>query len=347
MSTVKKRATILSVFVAAVVFSLFLQGCETEPQKKAAGAKPVVGILVYRQDDPYIGLVTKAIQKALEGKAEVEVLYAEDDQLVQDDQIDSLIRKNVSALALNIVNPLAAGKAVDAIKKAGIPVVFFNREPDLGTIRTYAKACFVGTNIFDAGIMQGDIIAELWKKHPEYDKNNDGKCQYIMIQANVDNPEALARTEYSIKRARENGMAMRQVGETLLCNWNETLARDAMRLVFPLNESIVELIIANNDSMALGAIEALMESGYNREGGDPSKFIPVVGVDAIPQAIEAIQKGVMSATVLQDSGAMGNAVAALVMNAINGKNFLEGTSHAWDDSGVAIRIPYSRYSSGQ
>lgn len=347
MPTMKKRAKAIAAFAVAALFAACLWGCEAKSPGKSARTKPLIGILVYRQDDTYIGLVTRAIREALANAAEVEVLYAENDQMLQNEQIDALIRRDVSGFALNIASPQAAAAAVDTIKKANIPVVFFNREPDLNSIRIYSKARFVGTNTFDAGIMQGDIIKELWDKRPQLDKNKDNKCQYIMIQANLDNPEALARTEYSVKQARANGIAMQQVGETLLCNWDEKLAYDAMRLLFPLHEGSVELIIANNDTMALGAIKALNESGYNLEGGDPAKFIPVVGVDAVPQAVAAIRKGIMSATVLQDSNAMGKTVARMILNAIAGKDFQEGVPYPWDESGIAVRIPYSRYTNEQ
>ena len=126
-----------------------------------------------------------------------------------------------------------------------------------------------------------------------------------------------------------------------MCNWDEATARQAMQAALAAHEKQIELVIANNDSMALGAIAALAERGYNT--GDKTKFIPVVGVDATPQAMAAIQKGVMSATVKQDGEAMAAAVAALTLNAVAGKAFLDGTPYSWDASGRAIRIPYSLY----
>ena len=330
--------------IAAAALSILLGGCGSGPEEKPAKeGKPVVGVLVYRQDDTYIGLVTKAIVAAFSDKVEVTVLFAENDQLLQNGQIDTLLRKKVDALALNIVDTQAAGAAVDTIKKAGIPVVFFNREPDLAGIKAYDRARFVGTDPFDAGIMQGDIIKELWEKHPEFDKNRDGKFQYLMIQANLDNSEALARTEYSVKQARAVGVPMSQVGETLLCSWDKSIALEAVTTTFPLYEGKIELIIANNDAMALGAIQALNKTGYNLPGGDRAKFIPIVGVDAIPDAVAAIKGGVMSGTVVQDSDSMGKAIAAMLLNAVDGKDFLNGLPYSWDESGIAVRIPYSRF----
>ena len=318
-------------------------GCGGE--KESPREKPLIGVLVYRQDDAYIQLVTRAITETLSGRAEVEVAYAEGDQMVQNEQIGVLLGKKADALALNIVDPQAAFKAVDVVKKAGIPGVFFNREPDLNSIKGHDKARFVGTNASDAGVMQGDIISDLWRRHPEYDRNGDGKFQYVMIQANLDNPEAIARTEYSVKQARALGVDMQQIGDTLFCNWDDALAYEAMSLVFPLVGDKLELVIANNDSMALGAVRVLNEFEYNLAGGDPARRIPVVGVDAVPAAVEAIRQGRMSGTVVQDGKAMGEAVALMMLNGIGGKDFLEGLPYAWDDSGIAIRIPYAPYTS--
>jgi methyl-galactoside transport system substrate-binding protein len=338
MNIVGRRAAVTVAFSLSLFFSVCLWGCESKPPEKAAPSKTTIGVLVYKHDDTYIELVSSAIEETLVGKAEVEIVAAEGDQLMQNEQIDAFIKKNVSALAVNIVDTQAAARAVDAIKKAGIPVVFFNREPDLNSIKAYDRARFVGTTASDAGVLQGEIIAELWRKHPEFDRNKDGKCQYVMIQANLDNPEAVARTEFSVKQARKEGVDMQQVGETLFCSWDENMAYEAMRLMFPYNGNKMELIIANNDSMALGAIRALNEFGYNLGGGS-SIFIPVVGVDAIPRAVEAIQKDKMSGTVVQDSAAMGRTVAAMLLNAVGGRDFLDGVPYNWDDSGIAIRIP--------
>lgn len=331
----------LAAFTLAMLFAVCLWGCEAAPQK------PSIGVLAYRQGDPYVDLVAGAIREALADTAEVAIVYAGGEQLLQNEQIDALIKKKTSGLVVNLVDPLAAATVVDAIKRAGVPVVFFNREPDLDSIKNYGKARFVGTKAPDAGVMQGELIRELWTRHPEYDRNGDGVCRFVMLQAALDIPEAVARAEYSVKQARAEGVAMRQLGETLLCNWDKTQAYEAMEAFFPHHENSIELIIANNDSMALGAIQALNAYGYNLGGDDRAKFIPVVGVDALPQAVEAIRKGGMSATVVQDGDAMGKTVAAMILNAVNGKDFREGVPYPWDESGIAVRIPYSRYSNEQ
>ena len=349
-----RRALSGTLLRSIAIFSLIsallsAAGCDTAPAPKpaATGAKPVVGIFLYKKSDAYISLVGKALEGELAGRADLVVEYAEEDQITQNRQIETLIEKKPSVLVVNLVNTQGAADILDKAKKAGIPVIFFNREPDPTVFAGYEKVAFVGTYAADAGKMQGDIIKKLWDTHPEYDRNKDGKLQYAMFQGNSDNPEAVARTEHSVKRARELGVAMSQVGETHVCDWDEALAKQAMQMALAAHPDTFELILANNDSMALGAIAALAEQGWNTEGGAAARFIPVVGVDALPRAVEAVQKGVMSATVKQDDKAMGKAIAALTVNAVNGKPFLEGTPYSWDASGLAVRIPYSLYTGGK
>ena len=348
MKTITLRPLRMMALAAFALFLLVLAGCDSTPppaakSQAAPRTKPLVGVLLYTDADVYISLVSRALQEALNGKVDYAVLSAGRDQFVQNEQIEELLARKASALAVNLVDILAASHIVDKAQKAGIPVVFFNREPDLNGIRTYDRTCFIGTTPLDAGKMQGDIIKRLWDAHPEYDRNKDGMFQYVMLQANTDNPEAIARTEYSVRQARDLGVSMRQIGETMLCDWDEDQAYQAMRLALASLKDSVELVVANNDSMALGAIRALTEQGYNLENGEPGKFIPVIGVDAVPQAVDAIRKGIMSATVRQDGSLMGQTIAAFVLNAVNGKAFLEGTPWQWDDTGIALRLPYSPF----
>jgi len=326
----------MSIF--KVLFTLVLTLVLAGP---AQAAGPNLGILIYKYDDTYISTVRNALGKALEGKATFTMQDGKGDQAAQNDQLDVMLEKKVNGLIVNMVDAQAAGGVLDKIKAAGIPVVFFNREPDLGLIQEYDKAVFIGTNAADAGKMQGDIIKKIWDSHPDYDLNKDGQFQYVMFQGEPDNPEAIARTEWSVKQAELNGVKMAKIGQTYVCNWDTAQAQAAMESALAANEGKIELVIANNDSMAMGAIAALSNIGYNIEGG--GKFIPVLGVDATDQAIDAINKGLMSGTVKQDGQAMGEAIAAVMLNLAAGKAPLEGTSYKFDDSGIAVRIPYSPY----
>lgn len=324
-----------------IILCLFSTACSDEAASPASTTKPTIGVLIYNKSDVYISLVREAIEQALEGKALLHIQYAEEDQITQNEQIKNLLEQKVSALLVNLVDPQTASVSLNEAQKHKVPIIFFNREPDLDIVKKYPKAMFVGSDTTEAGKLQGDIIAQLWAKNPGYDRNNDGMFQYIMLQGNSDSPEAIARTEYSVRHAKQAGLRMRQVGETYVCNWDRRQGAQAMQLAMATYGDSIEIVISNNDSMALGAIDVLAQHGFNT--GDPQKFIPVLGVDAIPEAATAIQRGSMSATIKQDGQAMGKAIAVLALNALAQKDYLDGTPYTWDASGIAVRIPYAPF----
>ena len=286
--------------------------------------------------------VRQAIEKEASAVSNVELLMndSKGDQAIQNDQIDILIEKGVDALAINIVDIGAVQTVIDKAKAANIPIVFFNREPDAKVLAQYDKARFVGTNPIEAGIIQGEMMAEIWN-NGDYDTNGDGVMQYVMLMGDADNPEAIARTQYSIETVEKKGIATEELGMQI-CNWDADKANTAVSAWFAKMGDKIEFVVANNDSMASGAIAALQAAGYN--AGDPEKFIPVVGVDATEEAKNLINNGYMSGTVKQDAEGMAKAVFQLSFNAAQGKDFLDGTSYKYDDSNIAIRIPYQPYS---
>ena len=80
-----------------------------------------------------------------------------------------------------------------------------------------------------------------------------------------------------------------------------------------------------------------------RGAEDKAKHVGVFGVDATEEAKAAIQAGSMDGTVMQDGKAMAEAMYTLAKNAIDGKDYIEGTDYQWDESGIAIRIPYKKF----
>ena len=112
-------------------------------------------------------------------------------------------------------------------------------------------------------------------------------------------------------------------------------------MLIGLRKMDIDVIIANDDSMAIGAVKALQEYGYNK--GEKSKTIPVVGVDVIPKAKEFIEKGYMLGSVYQDPKDYAEALYEVGMNLINYKNPVADTKYTLDDTKVSIRIPHTNY----
>ena len=303
-----------------------------------------LGVLIYKFDDTYISTVRAAIEKYAE-EADVTInLDMQDalgDQAKQNDQMDILVEKDLDAVLINCVDTGSAQGLADKAKEAGIPAIFFNREP-AKEIMESCDGLFVGTTASEAGVMQGDLLADMWEAHPEYDLNGDGVCQYLVFKGEPGNPEAEARTSYSVSQAEERGMKMENVqGEPVVANWATDQAQNSMEAILAAHEGEIEAVFCNNDDMALGVISALNAVGYNTDA-EAENWIPVIGVDATDAGVEAINSGKMAATVKQDGDAMGKALIEVAINAANGKDFVEGTEYEIAEDGVSVRIPYSR-----
>jgi len=93
--------------------------------------------------------------------------------------------------------------------------------------------------------------------------------------------------------------------------------------------------------MAIGAIKALQKYGYNK--GNNSKYIPVVGIYALPEAQELIKQGLMTGTVIQNPHEHANAIYTIGMNLATGNNSLSGTNYKFDETGVTVKLPYYAY----
>lgn len=344
------RKILTIIIIPVIIISILLVFAEktTANTLPAPEGKPIkVGVLLYRFDDAFIALVRQSleqIQKSNEGKIEFTFYDGKNNQAIQNQTINNLIQTgDVDLLLLNLVDTESNAQVIiNRIKEKNIPVILFNREPnDMNIVKSYNKAYFVGTNAEEAGILQGKILVDAWNKNKKsIDKNGDNILQYVMLMGERDNIEAIARTRYSILTINNAGIKTQEIA-LRVCNWDEDVAGSMTETLYLKYGNKIESIIANNDAMAIGAIQALQKYGYNRGGS--TKSISVVGVDAIPIAQELIKTGIMTGSVLQDADTMAEALYKIGMNLVSNKNPLEDTDYKFDQTGVAVRIPYKEY----
>jgi len=245
-----------------------------------------------------------------------------------------------------------------------VPVLFFNREVSDAVINAYDHAAFIGTDAAEAGVFQGMAIAQFLLADDNistFDVDGDGQIRYVMLRGEHGNAEAFFRTYYSVRTANEllaaSGVQLvpSAANETstlyaddgisnyfLYANWSAAEAHRLMSTALVAHSPAagdIELIIANNDDAALGAISALAEIGFNTGHGSPK--VPIFGVDATDVARIAIADGTMTGTVMQDGRGMAQAVLELSNNIANSEHLMANTGHHnIDDTAAKIRIPH-------
>jgi methyl-galactoside transport system substrate-binding protein len=334
----KKKGLILSLTMASTL--LLATGCSDSSSGSGKSGKggddlPSVGATIYKFDDNFMSYVRRAMESAADGKAKLMLNDSQNDQAKQTEQVDTMIAKGAKSLAINLVDPKAAPTIIDKAKAKNLPVIFFNKEPDAGVLDSYEKAWYVGTTSSESGVIQGEMIAKAWEANKDkWDKNKDGKIQYVLLKGEPGHPDAEARTKFSVDTIKEKGIEVDELAiDTAM--WDATKATEKMDAWLAKFGDKIEFVITNNDGMALGSIAALEKAGYFK--GD--KFMPVVGVDAIPEALEKIEAGQMVGTVLNDAKNQGAATVDLAINAAKGKDILDGTEWKLDDT-KAVRVPY-------
>ncbi len=304
------------------------------PAAPAAVEMPKIGVTIYKFDDNFMSFVRRAIETNAKDKAELMLNDSQNNQATQNEQVDMMISKGVKALAINMVDPQAAPSIIAKAQAANLPVVFFNKEPNAADLKSYDKAWYVGTASAEAGVIQGKMIVDLWKAKPELDKNKDGKIQYVLLKGEPGHPDAEARTKFAVQAITDAGIGADQL-ELQTGMWDSVKGKELMDAWLAKHGDKIEMVIANNDGMALGAIQSLKANGQF----DGGKWMPVFGVDAIPDALEQIKAGLMAGTVLNDAKNQGKATTELAINVAAGKDPLDGTEWKFDEN-KAVRVPY-------
>lgn len=305
----------------------------------AAATDVSVGVCIYKFDDTFMtGVRNNMTSQAQTLGAKLDIQDSQNKQPTQNDQVDSFITKGVSALAVNPVDRTAAAPIVEKAKAKSLPIVFLNREPEADVMKSYDKVWYVGAKAEQSGTMSGEIIADYFKANKTADKNGDGKIQYVMLQGEPGHQDATLRTKYSIDAIEKAGFKTEKLAADTAM-WDKVKATDLMN-TFIASQGLdkIEAVLANNDDMALGAIEALKAKGYNK--GDKTKFIPVVGVDATAPALQAMADGSLLGTVLNDAENQGKATVNIAVAAAQGKQITKDTIGYDVTDGKYVWIPY-------
>ena len=260
----------------------------------------------------------KAQLKAMENKERriiVSTKSGNDDQQEQNEKVEEMIDAGCDVLCINLVDRTAPSRIIRMARNEDIPVIFFNREPVREDLMQWEKLYYVGCDAEQSGIMQGEIAAEYINSHPEVDKNKDGKIQYVLLEGEAGHQDAISRTEYSVKTLMKNDVILEKLSYQL-ADWNRGQAENRMNRLISQYGKKIELVMSNNDEMALGAVEAYRTVGYAREDW------PVIfGIDGLEEALEAVKAGEMQGSILNDRVDQAKEMAKMAVELFEGEDF--------------------------
>jgi len=285
-----------------------------------------IAFFQYKSNDTFISEMMAYMTAKVPDGADFEVRDAGNSQSVQNQQIIELISGGYDLFIINAVDRLACSSIMERCTSEGIPVIFFNREP-LEDALAGRDVYYVGADADSLGEKQADMVAELFTTRfagSRFDRNGDGAVQLVILKGEQGHQDAEKRTDNCVARLKELGFDV-NVLAIEVADWNRRDGYEAMRKLYAQHGERIELVFSNNDDMALGAIDYLLDSGVfpgNAEEGGALPFV-IVGVDGTAVGLDAIRDGYLYGTVNNDSVKQSDAILALVDYIIGGKDFAD------------------------
>lgn len=272
--------------------------------------------LFLSQQDDYLNVLQQECAEAAEANGyQFRMEDAEGDQDKQISQIKKALKKDESVLLVNLVDPSRADEVVKAAGNRGI--VFINREPEDHDVLNKTHI-YVGSQEETAGELQGQVLAEYCQSE------GMKEIRYLLLTGPDSLPSSQQRAGAVLNVMESTGFLMQSLtAKPLSCDYSRQTAEKKVskQLSAGLKAEDIDCIISTNDAMALGAMDALKEV-------NPEAEPIVIGVDGIPDALQAIHDGSMMMTAYQDASRQAQTAIQVANNLNHGYSYDQGITVA-------------------
>lgn len=332
------------ILAAGIVFCMCMRSlCACESQQLSGEDKVRVGVAYYNQSDTFLNELIACFKEELQSfesddlEVTVTVRDAAGSQRTQDDQVKEMLDAGCNVLCVNLVDRADPSEIIDLARERDIPIIFFNREPVAEDLMQQDGLYYVGAEAEESGIMQGELAVDAIRQNDRIDRNKDGKIQYVVLEGEAGHQDAIIRTENAVETLKSNGIALEKLSYQI-ANWNRAQAQNRMEQMIGQYQNKIELVLANNDDMALGAMDAYRKLNYT-ESALPVFF----GIDGTDVGLQAVRNGKMAGTVYNDKEGQAEAMAKLAVAAATG----EGMEDIEFENEKYIYLPYQKVTPDQ
>ena len=303
--------------------ALLLTGCGAGAEREADRLQ--VGLVYYNENDTFLtellscfGDEISALQDSTESvnkkggsrpQASLTVRTGAMAQRTEDRRVEELLEAGCNVLCVNLVDRTAPVQIIDMAREREVPVIFFNREPVREDLLRWDRLYYIGSDAKEAGTMQGEMAAAAIRTDVRADRNRDGRIQFVVMQGEPGHQDVIVRTENAVRTLQSelqgSGLTLDKLSYQI-ANWNRAQARTKMEQLLQQYGSTIELVLCNNDDMALGVLDAYDASDMT-EASRPLIF----GTDGTKEGLQAVADGRLQGTVYQDKERLAAQMAAL------------------------------------
>jgi inositol transport system substrate-binding protein len=252
-----------------------------------------IGVSMALFDDNFLTVLRNGIDaQSKDLGVEVQIEDAGNDVAKQLDQIKNFAASGVKAIIVNPVDTSATQAMSDAAAAANIPLVYVNRQP-INVDTLPENQAFVASNEVDSGTLETIEVCNLLKAAGKAEANI-----YVMM-GELSNQAAVQRTKDIHDVMGDGRCAVKlNIIDEQTANWSRDQAQTLMTNWISAGKPY-DAVIANNDEMAIGAIQAMKAAGVDM------KTMIVGGIDATQDALAAMAAGDLDVTVFQNAAGQG------------------------------------------
>ncbi|CAG5007149.1 D-threitol-binding protein [Dyadobacter sp. CECT 9275] len=284
-------------FIASLILLNFScgQSGKDETKDQGTGKKIVIGATMLSMQNEFIVNVTDEMEaKASSLGVELIVVDAERSALKQVEQVESFIAQGVNAIIMNPCEVEASSPAVKLAIDAKIPIINVNSET------AAAPTAFVGSDDEESARIAMKYIAE----------KLGGKGNVLMMHGYMGQAAQIKRDKGAKEILKANPGIKLLAEQT--AEWDRAKAMSLTENWIQSFGGQVNAIFAQNDEMGMGAVKALEAAGLKNK-------VIVVSIDAIPDALQGVKKGILDATVFQNAAEQGGKAVEIAVKLAKGE----------------------------
>jgi len=270
--------------------------------------KVVIGALIRNMDEQFVADYAMNLKKVAAAKGvDLKLLDARSDQATQLDQLNTLLSQGVKYFVIVPNQTEATEQMAKAIAAKNGGAAFSNIQPSVEALKVSPNFFLASSPESVAGTIQSEIIDNYFKKNPK--KITNKEINALMLLGQLGHPAQKYRTDAVIAGLKAKGYKVNIIASDT-ANWKPDEAQQKMDAWIAAYKGKFNIVITNNDGMALGAVESLLTAKYTDDPSDVTKDtdgdgivlkVPVLGVDATQVALKSMSEKKLYATVLQDA----------------------------------------------
>lgn len=335
----KKSSCIIKYISIFLILGMLLQSCAFNKPGTDAPETIKIGVCVHDEYETFLWSEIEHMREWAKQKEKetgikfiIDVVSAKGTQLTQNDQVNDFIDKDYDVLCVNIVDRTDTSVIIDEAINSQTPIIFFNRELVEEDLERWDKLYYVGAVATQAGRLQAQIIKDALSDNRIFDKvdaNHNGTIQYVMLEGDKKHQDTIVRTQV-VQSELSRDFSLEKLGDEYT-DWSMDQGKSKMNSLIEKYPFQIEMVIANNDDIALGAIEALEEKDYPLD-------VFVVGVDGTKDGLEAIRTRRLDGSVYNDAKGQADTIMKMAYALATNQAIPEDVSLTF---GKYAYLPYS------